>query len=43
MIIIGAGLALFTLVTGRVDGSGKTHEKCIKRLLNDPEVNEFTF
>lgn len=27
----------------RVDGSEKNHEKCIKRLLNDPEVKEFTF
>ncbi len=27
----------------RVDGSQKNHEKCIKRLLNDPEVKEFTF
>ncbi len=27
----------------RVDGSQKDHEKCIKRLLNDPEVKEFTF
>ena len=27
----------------RVDGSQKNHEKCIKRLLNDSEVKEFTF
>ena len=27
----------------RVDGSEKNHEKCIKRLLNDPDVKEFTF
>lgn len=27
----------------RVDGSQKNHEKCIRRLLNDPEVKEFTF
>ena len=27
----------------RVDGSQKNHEKCIKRLLNDPDVKEFTF
>lgn len=27
----------------RVDGSEKNHEKCIKRLLQDPEVKEFTF
>ena len=27
----------------RVDGSERNHEKCIKRLLNDPEVKEFTF
>ena len=27
----------------RVNGSEKNHEKCIKRLLNDPEVKEFTF
>ncbi|MGF7217878.1 putative Mg2+ transporter-C (MgtC) family protein [Spirosoma lacussanchae] len=27
----------------RVSGSEKNHEKCIKRLLNDPEVKEFTF
>ena len=27
----------------RVQGSEKNHEKCIKRLLNDPEVKEFTF
>ncbi|MBC7569491.1 MAG: MgtC/SapB family protein [Spirosoma sp.] len=27
----------------RVDGSQKNHEKCIDRLLNDPEVKEFTF
>ena len=27
----------------RVNGSENNHEKCIKRLLNDPEVNEFTF
>ncbi len=27
----------------RVAGSEKNHEKCIKRLLNDPEVKEFTF
>ncbi|MBC3784773.1 MgtC/SapB family protein [Spirosoma utsteinense] len=27
----------------RVQGSEKSHEKCIKRLLNDPEVKEFTF
>ena len=27
----------------RVDGTEKNHEKCIKRLLNDPEVKEFTF
>ena len=27
----------------RVNGSEKNHEKCIKRLLNDPQVNEFTF
>ncbi|AQG81698.1 MgtC/SapB family protein [Spirosoma montaniterrae] len=27
----------------RVDGSQKNHEKCIKRLLNDPEVKEVTF
>lgn len=27
----------------RVDGSEQNHEKCIKRLLNDPEVKEFTF
>jgi len=27
----------------RVDGSQKNHEKCINRLLNDPEVKEFTF
>ena len=26
-----------------VDGSAQNHEKCIKRLLNDPEVKEFTF
>ncbi len=27
----------------RVNGSEKNHEKCIKRLLNDPEVKEFVF
>lgn len=27
----------------RVDGSEKNHEKCIKRLLHDPNVKEFTF
>ena len=27
----------------RVDGSEKNHEKCIKQLLNDPEVKEFSF
>lgn len=27
----------------RVDGSEKNHEKCIKHLLSDPEVKEFTF
>ncbi|WP_420146703.1 MgtC/SapB family protein [Spirosoma sp.] len=27
----------------RVDGSEQNHEKCINRLLNDPEVKEFTF
>jgi putative Mg2+ transporter-C (MgtC) family protein len=27
----------------RVDGTEINHEKCIKRLLNDPEVKEFTF
>lgn len=27
----------------RVDGAERDHEKCIKRLLNDPEVKEFTF
>lgn len=27
----------------RVDGSERNHEKCIKRLLNDPDVKEFTF
>lgn len=27
----------------RVDGSAQNHEKCIKRLLNDPDVKEFTF
>ncbi|GAB3540117.1 MgtC/SapB family protein [Spirosoma fluminis] len=27
----------------RVEGSERNHEKCIKRLLNDPEVKEFTF
>lgn len=27
----------------RVDGSEANHEKCIKRLLNDSEVKEFTF
>ena len=27
----------------QVDGSEKNHEKCIKRLLNDPEVKEFSF
>ncbi|MFD2932296.1 MgtC/SapB family protein [Spirosoma flavum] len=27
----------------RVDGSEQNHENCIKRLLNDPEVKEFTF
>jgi putative Mg2+ transporter-C (MgtC) family protein len=27
----------------RVEGSEKNHEKCIKRLLNDSEVKEFTF
>ncbi len=27
----------------RVDGSEQNHEKCIKRLLNDPDVKEFTF
>ncbi len=27
----------------RVQGSEKNHEKCIKRLLNDPEVKEFTY
>ncbi|WP_020605771.1 MgtC/SapB family protein [Spirosoma spitsbergense] len=27
----------------RVNGAKKNHEKCIKRLLNDPEVKEFTF
>ncbi|GAB3565926.1 hypothetical protein GCM10027578_14250 [Spirosoma luteolum] len=27
----------------RVSGAQKKHEKCIKRLLNDPEVKEFTF
>ncbi|RIV18294.1 MgtC/SapB family protein [Fibrisoma montanum] len=26
-----------------VEGSEKNHEKCIKRLLNDPDVKEFTF
>lgn len=26
-----------------VDGSAQNHEKCIKRLLNDPDVKEFTF
>lgn len=27
----------------RVSGSEQNHEKCIKRLLRDPEVKEFTF
>ncbi|GAB2570907.1 MgtC/SapB family protein [Spirosoma areae] len=27
----------------QVDGAEKNHEKCIKRLLNDPNVKEFTF
>ncbi|GAB4037910.1 MgtC/SapB family protein [Spirosoma gilvum] len=27
----------------RVYGNERNHEKCIKRLLNDPEVKEFTF
>lgn len=27
----------------RVDGSEKNHEKCVKQLLNDPEVKEFVF
>ncbi len=27
----------------RVNGSELNHEKCIKRLLNDPDVKEFTF
>ena len=27
----------------RVDGAEQNHEKCINRLLNDPEVKEFTF
>ncbi|GAB3795861.1 MgtC/SapB family protein [Spirosoma humi] len=27
----------------RVSGSEQNHEKCIKRLLTDPEVKEFTF
>jgi putative Mg2+ transporter-C (MgtC) family protein len=27
----------------RVGGSERNHEKCIKRLLNDPDVKEFTF
>lgn len=27
----------------RVNGSEKAHEKCIKRLLNDPDVKEFVF
>ncbi|GAA4448483.1 hypothetical protein GCM10023189_06430 [Nibrella saemangeumensis] len=27
----------------RVDGPEKNHEKCIKRLLSDPEVKEFVF
>lgn len=27
----------------RVSGSEKNHEKCIRRLLNDPDVKEFTF
>ncbi|QIP11560.1 MgtC/SapB family protein [Spirosoma aureum] len=27
----------------RVHGAVKNHEKCIKHLLNDPEVKEFTF
>ncbi len=27
----------------RVNGSERNHEKCIKRLLNDPDVKEFTF
>ncbi len=27
----------------RVEGSEKNHEKCIKRLLHDSEVKEFTF
>jgi len=27
----------------RVNGSEMNHEKCIKRLLNDPDVKEFTF
>ncbi len=27
----------------RVNGSEQNHEKCIKRLLTDPEVKEFTF
>ena len=27
----------------RVSGSEENHEKCIKRLLRDPEVKEFTF
>ncbi|WP_338874097.1 MgtC/SapB family protein [Spirosoma sp. SC4-14] len=27
----------------RVGGTAKNHEKCIDRLLNDPEVKEFTF
>lgn len=27
----------------RVHGSEKAHEKCIKKLLNDPEVKEFVF
>lgn len=27
----------------RVNGSQKNHEKCIKRLLNDPDVKEFVF
>lgn len=27
----------------KVNGSEKAHEKCIKRLLNDPDVKEFVF
>jgi len=27
----------------RVDGAQQDHERCIERLLNDPEVKEFTF